>query len=91
MFGLPAILVPYPYAWRYQKVNADFLVANGAAVQLKDEELAQKLLPSIQGIMDSPTRMEKMSASMRKLATPMAAGNIARLLVKLSQTQGASS
>jgi undecaprenyldiphospho-muramoylpentapeptide beta-N-acetylglucosaminyltransferase len=91
LFGLPAVLVPYPHAWRYQRVNADFLEANGGAIQVKDEELEQELLPAIRGIMDSPIRLENMSASMRKLANPIAAGNIAQLLIKLSQSQGATS
>ena len=38
-FGLPAILVPYPHAWRYQKQNAEYLQENGGAAILKDEEL----------------------------------------------------
>ena len=44
-FGLPAILVPYPYAWRYQKVNADYLANHGAAVVLEDARLKDDLLP----------------------------------------------
>ncbi len=39
MFGLPSILVPYPYAWKYQKVNADTLASHGAAVVLENEKL----------------------------------------------------
>ena len=36
LFGLPSILIPYPYAWRYQKVNADYLATRGAAIRLDD-------------------------------------------------------
>jgi UDP-N-acetylglucosamine--N-acetylmuramyl-(pentapeptide) pyrophosphoryl-undecaprenol N-acetylglucosamine transferase len=39
LFALPAILVPYPHAWRYQKVNADYLAQHGAAVVLEDSRL----------------------------------------------------
>ena len=46
-FGLPAILVPYPYAWRYQKVNADYLCERGAGVRLNDEELSEKLYDTV--------------------------------------------
>ncbi len=39
LFGLPAVLVPYPHAWRYQKVNADYLARRGAAIVLTNERL----------------------------------------------------
>ena len=61
-YGLPAILVPYPYAWRYQHVNADYLVQNGAAVVVRDEQLSTALLPGIQTLLNDPTRLESMAA-----------------------------
>src|SRR5512138_3348800 len=47
LFGLPAILVPYPHAWRYQKVNADYLTRRGAAIILPDPRLNDELLPTL--------------------------------------------
>ena len=57
-FGLPAILVPYPYAWRYQKVNAVFLEKQGAAVLLPDEKMAARLLPTIQELFTNTDRLK---------------------------------
>ena len=55
-FGLPAILVPYPYAWRYQKVNAAFLQEHGAALLLPDEEMPARLLPTVQEFFSNAPR-----------------------------------
>lgn len=85
--GLGAILVPYPYAWRYQKVNADFLVARGAAVRLDDEALKQKLAPTIRELMNDSPRLAAMRASARALATPEAADRIAAELMKLAEAR----
>lgn len=82
LFGLPAILVPYPYAWRYQKVNARYLAERGAAHFLRDEELMEQILPLVNAFMDDPSRRKKMSESMRKLARPHAAQEIANVLVQ---------
>ena len=43
LLGLPAVLVPYPHAWRYQKVNADYLASRGAAIVLDDSRLNEEL------------------------------------------------
>lgn len=80
LFGLPAILVPYPYAWRYQQGNAQYLAQRGAAVILADADLPAQLLPQVRRLLDDPERLAKMRSAMRSLAQPDAAGRIAALL-----------
>ena len=86
-FGLPAILVPYPYAWRYQKVNAVFLEKQGAAVLLPDEKMAARLLPTIQELFTNTDRLNSMQAAMRALARPNAAQEIAGLVRELAASR----
>ena len=83
-FGLPAILVPYPYAWRYQKVNADALAQSGAAMILEDQFMPTKLLPLIKDLIENPAKREAMRAAMRSLAQPDAANAIASQLLELA-------
>ncbi len=83
LFGLPAILVPYPYAWRYQKVNADHLSSHGAALVLEDGNLKELLLPAIRGLIGSTVRLETMRTAMRSLATPQASKLLAGLVKDL--------
>lgn len=86
-FGLPAILVPYPHAWRYQKVNADYLVERGAALSLDDDRLQEELLPTVQVLLDDEARLAEMAAAAKALDEPAAAGNLAQLLTQLAGRQ----
>jgi len=84
-FGLPAILVPYPHAWRYQRVNADWLAARGAAVVLEDADLAAQLVPQVQTLLSDPARRATMSQAARALARPDAAQRLAEALLALAR------
>ncbi|HSM57061.1 MAG TPA: UDP-N-acetylglucosamine--N-acetylmuramyl-(pentapeptide) pyrophosphoryl-undecaprenol N-acetylglucosamine transferase [Candidatus Sulfomarinibacteraceae bacterium] len=84
-FALPAILVPYPHAWRYQKVNADYLAERGAAVRVDDELLPDRLLPVVRELLQDEARLTQMAAAAGALDRPQAASNLARLLQKLAQ------
>ena len=84
LFGLPAILVPYPYAWRYQRVNAEYLTRQGAAEMLRDEDLSTGLLPAVRRLMNDPSQRERMRQAMRSLRRPAAAQAIAEQLFLLS-------
>lgn len=84
LFGLPSVLVPYPHAWRYQKVNADYLVSRGAALRLEDENLAERLAPEVRGLLGDPVRLAAMRAAVRVAARPGAAEQIAGELARLA-------
>jgi UDP-N-acetylglucosamine--N-acetylmuramyl-(pentapeptide) pyrophosphoryl-undecaprenol N-acetylglucosamine transferase len=83
LFGLPAVLVPYPYAWRYQKVNADYLVKHGSAVLVKNENLQEELFPNVMHLLSHPDELNRMSAAIKTLSRPNAAKKLANLVLSL--------
>lgn len=85
LLGLPAVLVPYPHAWRYQKVNADYLAGQGAALVLEDSRLKEELPEALQALLGDPARRTAMREAMRALARPQAARRIAGQLIELSE------
>jgi UDP-N-acetylglucosamine--N-acetylmuramyl-(pentapeptide) pyrophosphoryl-undecaprenol N-acetylglucosamine transferase len=85
LFGLPAVLVPYPHAGRYQKVNAQYLEEKGAAAIIIEEDLDERLLPVVLGLMRDHSGRERMSQVMRSLAKPDAARAISDVLIREAQ------
>ena len=83
-YGLPAILVPYPFAWRYQKVNADYLVKKGAAVVIENSQLESQLIPTIHGLLKNEQNLQSMQTAMASLSAPDAADKIAELVIELA-------
>ena len=84
LFGLPAILVPYPHAWRYQKVNADYLTRRGAAITLEDHRLNDDLQVTLNVLIENPNKLKAMRAAMFELSHPRAAEKIASALIELA-------
>jgi len=88
LFGLPAVLVPYPYAWRYQTVNARYLEQRRAAVIVEDAHLSERLLPAVLDLIRDEKRRNEMGAAMAALARPDAAKQIAVQLLELAPDNG---
>ncbi|MCS7060078.1 MAG: UDP-N-acetylglucosamine--N-acetylmuramyl-(pentapeptide) pyrophosphoryl-undecaprenol N-acetylglucosamine transferase [Anaerolineae bacterium] len=75
--GLPAVLVPYPHAWRYQRVNAHYLAERGAAVVLEDAELNNPqhgLAQVAVALLNDPSRLAAMQEASRRLGASLAGG-----------------
>lgn len=83
LFGLPSVLIPLAYEWRYQEVNADWLAEQGAAIRLDETEI-EKLIPLLHELLTTPARLSQMAAAARQLARTDGAENIAQVI--LSQT-----
>lgn len=77
-FGIPAILIPFPYATdRHQDANAEYLASVGAASVL-DQSRLSGLTSLVRTLMDDAPRRRQMEAAARSIAKPDAASVIAR-------------
>jgi UDP-N-acetylglucosamine--N-acetylmuramyl-(pentapeptide) pyrophosphoryl-undecaprenol N-acetylglucosamine transferase len=82
--GLPAVLVPYPYAGAHQWDNARYLVEAGAAMTIADADLGTDLIPAVLDLLADSKRLATMRRAARALARPDAAKSITTLLSDLS-------
>ena len=80
--GLPAVLVPLPWATGdHQTANARGLVEVGAAVLVPDAELdADRLLAEVGSLLDDPDRRAAMAAAAEAFARPDAASAVVDLV-----------
>jgi UDP-N-acetylglucosamine--N-acetylmuramyl-(pentapeptide) pyrophosphoryl-undecaprenol N-acetylglucosamine transferase len=83
--GLPAVLVPYPYAGAHQSENARYLVEAGAATSIADADLGTALIPTVLDLLADTERRAAMREAAHALARPDAAQNIAGELLELAQ------
>lgn len=77
--GIPAILVPYPYAAdNHQEINARELVDAGAARMFRQAELTpERLADELAGLLSDPPTLERMGSAMKALGRPRASATIA--------------
>ena len=78
VMGLPALLIPYPYAAdNHQRTNGLYYQEGGAAQMFLEHELSgPKLATEIVSFVHNPDRLAVMSENMRKMSRPDATGKI---------------
>lgn len=62
-FALPAVIIPYPFAYQHQARNAAVLENRGAAVVISDDQLGgQLLMQALVSFLANPARLRAMRA-----------------------------
>jgi UDP-N-acetylglucosamine--N-acetylmuramyl-(pentapeptide) pyrophosphoryl-undecaprenol N-acetylglucosamine transferase len=83
--GRPSLLVPYPFAGDHQKLNADSLAREGAALWLPSSEATpERLAQELRSLFSDPAKLVAMAANARRIGRPNAARVIAEDLLSLS-------
>jgi UDP-N-acetylglucosamine--N-acetylmuramyl-(pentapeptide) pyrophosphoryl-undecaprenol N-acetylglucosamine transferase len=83
--GLPAVLVPYPFATGdHQTKNARYFQTAGGAILMPETELG-RAPDLVRSLLDDPRRLEQMRAAMLRVAKPDAAEQVAEELIALAR------
>jgi UDP-N-acetylglucosamine--N-acetylmuramyl-(pentapeptide) pyrophosphoryl-undecaprenol N-acetylglucosamine transferase len=78
--GLPAILVPYPYAGAHQEGNAQWLVDKGGALMVEDYKIKEVLKNLAVELLSDKARLEKMSVGCKSAGNTKAVQTILTLV-----------
>jgi UDP-N-acetylglucosamine--N-acetylmuramyl-(pentapeptide) pyrophosphoryl-undecaprenol N-acetylglucosamine transferase len=82
--GVPAVLVPYPFATAdHQTKNAHYFQAAGGAILIPENDLG-RVPEVVRSLLDDPARRGDMSLAMTRVAKPEAAERIAEELMTLA-------
>ena len=84
--GVPAILIPYPYAAEnHQEFNARSLVEAGAAKMILNKDLTAEILSAtLEELLASPEKLKSMAKASLSLGKPNAADEIADIILSLN-------
>ncbi len=85
--GIPAILVPYPYAAEnHQEYNARELERAGAARVILNKDLSpERIFSIITELFSEHEKLKRMAAASRALGRPQAAETIADMVIQLAE------
>ena len=86
-WGLPSILIPYPYAAKnHQEENARLLMEKGAALMFNENQLsAEALRKTVEGLLLNKEKREEMAENARQLGKPDAADTLVERIVPLAK------
>lgn len=79
--GLPAIMVPYPYAHKdHQRYNAEVVAKNGAGMLVLDSQVTSEfLVKTVELFLESPEELHDMAIASKEFGKSNAAEDIAHI------------
>ncbi len=91
--GLPAILIPFPYAANnHQMENARYYASRGGAILMPQSEITEDTFrKTLEDLLINPEKIRTMAAKMKALGRPEAAESIAATLLSLAAPTGSPS
>ncbi|MDD5594810.1 MAG: undecaprenyldiphospho-muramoylpentapeptide beta-N-acetylglucosaminyltransferase [Candidatus Omnitrophica bacterium] len=84
-FKIPAIIVPYPYAYKHQAKNAQVLKKNGAALVIDDAQLdTDELKINLEALLYNDKELEKMRAGFSSFSMDRSNDLLAKEVISLT-------
>lgn len=86
-FRLPAIIIPYPFAYEHQSANAGVLEKMGAAIIVRDDDLdADKLSQVLVDLVNNPDKINTMRNLYSNVDIPLASKLLAEQAFSLAKS-----